>query len=221
MPDTTYADINELKVRIKVPLTVTTQDILLYNLLNVAARIVDAVTRQPPEGKEAFSTVEETRYFDDFGSGIIAIDDLYDIDPLELAPVHGVVLGDTTLLTTEYTLYPYNSRPYTQIRYNNNTPISYYHTGYLSGYGYGRAYPFSSVALRQVAITGDWGYCTEATRPSEVKEATLTQAERLFERFNIKITDIMAAMRDPYKSIDPTVLLMLQGLIKDRGVAVG
>lgn len=221
MADTTYADIDEFKDRISVPTTLVFKDILLQDLLNVAARIVDANTRRPPEGYEAFSLVEETRYFDDYGSGIISLPDLYEVDPAATLPSHSVVYGTTTLLATEYTLYPYNGRPYTQLRFNSLSPLPSFSNTYVYGYGYGRGYPYPNVALRQVAITGNWGYCPANARPPEVKEATLTQAERMYERFGIKATDIMAAMRDPFQSADPTVLLMLQSLMKPMEQAVG
>jgi hypothetical protein len=43
----------------------------------------------------------------------------------------------------------------------------------------------------------------------------------MYERFGIKATDIMAAMRDPFQSADPTVLLMLQSLMRPMEQAVG
>jgi hypothetical protein len=215
---TTYATVTEFKKRINDRATGSTNDVLYQQLLDTSARIIDAMTRRSPEGTEAFSIVEATRYYDDYGAGVIQIDDLYEIDSLE--PTHGVVLGETTLTTIQYTLFPYNERPYTQLRYNDQTPFWYYTTNTRYGFGGNRGYPFPNVGFRQVAITGNWGYCTQGTRPPEVKEATLTQAERLYERFGIKITDIMAAMRDPWKNIDPIVLMMIEPLVKPQEVVV-
>jgi hypothetical protein len=72
-----------------------------------------------------------------------------------------------------------------------------------------------------IAVTGTWGYCTQANRPAVVKEATLMQAERLYERISVSPTEMLAAMRDPYRSIDPLVKAVLAPLAYSKRAQYG
>jgi hypothetical protein len=203
MASTTYATITELKQRVSVEATDVTADTLLQQLLDTAAYMVDQATRRPPEGKEAFSaTSSETRYFDDPRLGTVAIDDAL--------TVTAITRGGTTITSTYYQLRPYNpgNGPYTSIQFRSDaTSITN-----IEWYGY----PHTYMGTRQIAVTGTWGYCTQANRPAVVKEATLTQAEKLYERFGISPAELLTAMRDPYKTLDPLVAAMLAPLMKGR-----
>lgn len=206
MEDTTYALPEDLKPRVSLKEDDLEQDDLLQEYLNSAAYIVDYVTRKPPRGKEAFSaSEEETRLFDDplwpYGSywansngAVIEIDDLLEVTAITRA--------STALVATDYILRPYNQYPKTQlviVRYVTPTTTE----GYVT--------PYPGLGTAQISITGVWGFCTdEDDRPPVVREAVLTQAERMYERMGLKARDLANAVRDPWKAIDPFVLAMLE-----------
>ena len=204
---TTYAQITELKPRVGVEAANTDSDTLLQQVLDAAAHIVDAA-RNPmgfnrlPLGAEAFSATAAgvTRYFDDPLTGVIEIDDLIG------APT-AVVRNSTTLDTADYALWPYNpgDGPYTRILLRSDALWEPTLTSGATWYGY----PNVGSGARMIAVTGTWGYCAQADRPAVVKEATLMQAERLYERIKVRAEDMLQAMRDPYKGMDPLVKAVL------------
>lgn len=208
---TTYAQISELKPRVGIEADNTDSDTLLQQVLDAAAHIVDTA-RNPvgcnrlPLGAEAFSATAAgvTRYFDDPLTGVIEIDDLIG------APT-AVVRNSTTLDTGGYTLYPYNpgDGPYTRIFLRSDALWEPTLTSGATWYGY----PNVGSGARMIAVTGTWGYCAEADRPAIVKEAALMQAERLYERMMVRPEDMLAAMRDPYRGMDPLVKAVLAPLI--------
>jgi hypothetical protein len=198
---TTYATITELKARIAKSADGTEVDAMLQQILDSAAQIVDHVTRGYRRGYEAFSaSASEARHYDDAPDGTLRIDDAVTVTAVtrqSAAQVEGN--------TRDYVLYPYNTTPKQEIRFM-----------YGRGGGYDPAR--SPMAVRAVSVTGTWGYCTEATRPAIVKEATLTQAEKIYERIAIAPAELLVAMRDPYRYVDAFVVAMLTPL--RRGLVV-
>lgn len=203
---TDYATNDELKPRVGIEAANTDSDGLLQQLLDAAAFIVDQVARNPvgcnrlPVGTAAFAATAagETRYFDDPLTGSIEIDDCL--------AVTAVTQDGAAVDPTTYILWPYNpgNGPYTRLLFSSDAAVA---PAIVTGSWYG--YPQKGVGIRRIAVTGTWGYCTEANRPAVIKEATLIQAERLYERLGLNPSELLAGYRDPYKSVDPLVMAML------------
>lgn len=210
-PDTTYALPTELAPMVSMKTPLSTEDTaLLQRYLNSAAYIVDYVTRKPVRGYEAYSaSASETRIFDDPLTDSIEIDDLVGAPTL-------VQRGTITINPTYYKMWPYNpgDGPYTKIMLRLDVVINA--TAVQTSLWYN--HPFKKVGVGQIAVTGTWGYCLANKRPAVVKEAVLTQAERMYERMGLKARDLANAVRDPWKKIDPLVLDMLDaaGLMKSE-----
>jgi hypothetical protein len=190
MADTQYADKTELKVRVNFPVEDLTSDPLFQALLNTSARAVDHLTRGYIKGCEAFGPTADNvvRLFDDDGSGVVLIDDALVITQVKRGGV--IVSAD------DYKLSPYNELPYTRLIFSSNVTRRY---SSLNG----------DIGLGEIEITGTWGYCTSEHRPPEIKEATLIQAERLYERIGVSPQELLTAMRNPYRTIDPLVPALL------------
>jgi hypothetical protein len=193
---------------------------ILQRYLNVAAYLVDYVSRKPPRGAVAFSeSTSSTRRYDDvdggrfwyhgnilvLGGGTFRIDDLLTATEVKR--------GGYVLAASDYILRPYNEYPKTEI-----ILTEFRFPGDLTGY----RTPMWGTGLAQFEVTGTWGYCAAADRPPVIKEAVLTQAERMYERMGLKARDLVNSVRDPWKKIDPFVLDMLESaqLVKsDDGTA--
>jgi hypothetical protein len=214
MADTDYGTPDELagQVGIKTldPSPTDPTRLLLQRYLNSAAYVVDYVTRRPPRGKAAYSLDSgATRHFDDLLQDTLPIDDLVGTPTL-------ITRGTVTIAPAYYKLWPYNpgDGPYTKLLLRLDVVINA--TAVQTSLWYG--HPYKGVGVEQIAITGNWGYCAADKRPPVVKEATLIQAERMYERRGMKSKDLVNALRDPWKTIDPFVLALLDasGLKKDR-----
>ena len=199
MANTTYATLAEFQARVN---DTSVASSFMQQMLNAAASVIDnALGAQ--QGAEFFSATSAgvTRYFDDRldHKGIAQID--------EALAVTAVVRGTGTVTSTYYKLYPYNpgNGPYTGILFRSDGQLGI--EVYTGGSWYG--YPYRYAGAGQLAITGTWGYCTEANRPDDVKEATLIQAVRMYERQNLKTSDIVQMMSNPYKGLDPLVEEMI------------
>ncbi|HEX8221680.1 MAG TPA: hypothetical protein VF914_21005 [Chloroflexia bacterium] len=190
MADTDYAEIAELKERVNFPLEDDSQDPRFKLLLNTSARTVDHLTRGYIKGCEAFGATADNvvRLFDDDGSGVVLIDDALVITQVKRG---GVIIS-----ADDYKLSPYNELPYTRLIFSSNTSRRY-------------SSLYENAGLGEIEITGTWGYCTSEDRPPEIKEATLIQAERLYERIGVSPQELMLAMRNPYRTIDPLVSALL------------
>jgi hypothetical protein len=193
--DTDYATWDELKGRINTP--TDKSQMLGQQLLNTAAYLVDHCTRRPPEGVLAFSLTAPgvTRLFDDDETDSIAIDDCQ--------AVTTVLRGGVAISSEQYVLWPYNEQPKTRILFR------YPATRMTPRRGPWYGHPYANAGAGQLSLTGTWGFCASEDRPPIIKEATLMQAERLYERCGLDPEKLLMAMRNPYRSIDPLVLDVL------------
>jgi hypothetical protein len=182
----------------------TADSTVVQSYLDTAARILDGLTRRPPEGAEAFSPTAAgvVRSFDDnmAESGIIEIDDCL--------AVTQITRGQNVVTSTFYQLWPYNpgTGPYTRILLRADaiwpqiaviTPSSWYN------------YPYPGVGAAQIQVTGTWGYCQPANRPSVIKEATLAIAKQLYDEGAYTAKDMMQAVQNPMSWVDKRVYQML------------
>ena len=181
---TTYATLVEFKTRLNIASGDVADDGMLETILDAAADCVDSHTRQPLEGKEAFSaTTSETRYFDDrLGDWptIIYVDDVL--------TVTAVTRGGNAVTTEYWQLWPYNpgQGPYQAIQFRPDAPQPANNVWYAGGVG-----------LRQLAITGTWGYCTAVNRPATIKEMTLRLAVSGYETQNLSSEELLQALNNP------------------------
>lgn len=214
MSSTTYATLQDLKDRLNI--TSTTSDGKLQSMLDSAAVIVDQQTRGYRVGYEAFSeSASETRYFNDVLQeyGFVAIDDCLSVTQ--------VSRGGTVLDPLYYQLSPYNNPNGMADRLETRgdsvfpflalmTTSSWYH------------FPYRGVGAKQFAITGTWGFCTQAKRPPVIREATLLIATRMYERANLSNADLTAILASGGSAgirIDPIVEAMLGPLRLEGRVA--
>jgi hypothetical protein len=205
--DTTYATRNELKARVNV--TTANNDDLLDQMLDASAELVDAETRGHKLGYEAFSaSASEVRYFDDDMSGVIDIDDA--------VTVTAITRGGVVITLDYYKLYPYNrgNGPATRIYLRSDSQFS--DSLLVGGSWYG--YPNDGWGMAQIAVTGTWGYCTQANRPKVVKEAVLTQAEAMYEFMSLSPTDAGASQINPWKVLIPRVEMLIRRLKREFSV---
>lgn len=118
-----------------------------------------------------FYAITETRYFTPTMQDLLYIDDLISLTTLKTDD-DGDRTYETTWATTDYWLEPTNAntrrkpKPYRQIRIDNDNGN----------------YVFPINVRNGVEITGQWGYCTEANRPMQIKQAVLLLAHRWFKR---------------------------------------
>lgn len=193
--DCPYATLDEFKERINV--TGTDDDTMLQQILNSAGMVVDALTRQPPRDKWAFKDYAgEVRTFDDDRSGVIIIDDCISVTSIGRE-------GETMTETDDYKLEPANATPKTRIVFR------------ATGWPYD---PRSSWdAAQGVEVTGTWGYCAAADLPAAITEATLTQAEKLYERVGVSPEVLTQAIGDPWRTADKVVVAMLAPFQRRNG----
>ena len=174
-----------------------------------AEDVVDRYTRGPVWGTRAFAeSASETRYFDDPNTGVIRIDDAQEVTALTRA-------GTALTVTTDYNLYPYNkgTGPYTEI-YLTGGAFSMSGGPYFSSSSYG--YPYRGIGIRQIAVTGTWGFCTLANLPPAVKEAVLRLAV-IYHRMNgIKTVDWLNAVSNPMSQEWSAVKSLLQPYVKGQ-----
>jgi hypothetical protein len=199
MQDTTYATGAEFKTRIHAK--DTEGDTVLYQaLVNAGAYLVDWCTRMPPRGTEAFSatgTAEApvTRLFDDDLSGIVRLDDCLQ--------VISVTRNGQAVDPSYYQLWPYNELPRTQLYFRIDLILP----TTLAGGWYG--YPYRDQGPGQIAVSGVWGFCAAADRPPIIKEATLMQAQSLYQRIGLNPSALLQALQNPSRALDPRVELLL------------
>lgn len=174
-------------------------------MLEAAAEMVDRYTRGYRIGYEAFSaSTSETRYYDDF----LVIDGVLYID--DAVTVTAVTRAGTTVSSGNYYTYPYNAGegPITQIRLLAGAGVIAppFPIGAIT-YGY----PFERAGVKQYAVTGTWGYCTQASRPPLIKEATLTLAVRMYELSNLGKDNMvqLALAGGDVPMLDKSVAMML------------
>jgi hypothetical protein len=211
MANTSYTTITLLKARLSV--TDSAADTPLQNILNSAAAVVDQGTRNPPPGVEAFSvSASATRYYDDrlTTDGVIDIDDAQTVTALTRA--------SQTVTSTYYTLYPYNKGlgPYTRILFLASGLTFPYLYQLATAGGLAYHYPYRNVGVKQIAVTGTWGYCSAATDFPEVVEATLQIAIRMWEQQNYGVSGDRLAVWDPKDESDP-ITQMLAPHMKTEG----
>ena len=199
MANTTYATLAEFQARVS-----DTTSTYLQQMLNAAANLIDNSTMRNVRGTELFTETAAgvVRYFDDdlSANGAVSIDDALTIT--------AVTRAGTTIASTDYVLWPYNPGigPYTKILFQASltaVPLLVLNT---SAYGY----PYPRQGHQQIAVTGTWGYCTQANRPPEIKEATLIQAIRMYERQNLPATDVAQMVANPWRQLDPLVAEIME-----------
>jgi hypothetical protein len=199
---TTYAAVSDFTARYSGGRSA--DNVVVQSYLDTAARIVDGLTRHPPEGSEAFTatgTGVVRLYNDDLSeSGIIEIDDCL--------AVTAITRGQSDVASPYYQLWPYNpgTGPYTRILMRADaiwpqiaviTPSSWY------------GYPYPGVGAGQIAVTGTWGYCTAGNRPAVIKEVTLRIAKQLYDEGAYTAKDMMQAVQNPNNWVDKVVYQML------------
>lgn len=204
LDDTTYAKPQDFRDRYS-KLSTAAPETAWQEYLNTAAQIVDELTRGYKPGYEAFSaSSSETRYFDDVLNEVI-----HPID--DLLTVSAVTRNGVTVVTSDYQLHPYNRAN----RAANAIEFSIYNisTGGTAGFYH------SGVGYAQIAITGTWGYCTQANRPPAVKEAALKIAKQLYDEGAYTAKDMMQAVTNPANWVDRAVKNLLQraGLMAAEG----
>lgn len=206
MPLTDYVgdDLTELKVRVNA--TTVAHDTWLTQVANTAAQLVDKNTRGYIPGYLAFSaSASETRYFDDYNDGIVLIDDALTIT--------AITRGGIALDSGKYKGWPYNrgNGPWTRVYLRGDDLIPL--PAFIGGTWYDS--PLKGVGAGQIGVTGTWGYCTKANRPEVVKEATLLQAEIMYEFSQLSPSEIAAAQINPWEVVAPRVAMLLKALKKD------
>ena len=183
---TPYCDVEDLRSYLAGDGTNASAAGRLLTCINGAASMVDEYTRRPPRGAQAFTSTAEdvTRYYNDDQSGVIRIDDCLEIATLTRA-------GGEIEAANYYT-YPYNELPITEIHLTTLavTPL-------IAVGGVGYHYPYKGIGVHQIAVTGTWGFCTDGTRPYQVKEATLILAALLYRKPGIPLAEMLQAMRSP------------------------
>ena len=151
-----YATTTQLKARLGI--TGASSDTVLGEVLEAASRLVDGVT-----GRAFYATSSEARYFTTDEHGQVFIDDALTVTAVE-TDEDGDRTYERTWASTDYDLLPHNTTPKTRLVIAPE----------------GRYY-FPQIA-RSVKVTGTWGNNATASVPPVIREATLLQAARLFER---------------------------------------
>lgn len=135
-----YCTLQQIKDRLN-PLGVSTQstdDAVIENMVEQASRAIDLFC-----GRTFYARTSETRYFDmPYGRELVVDDDLLAITTL--------TNGDaTTITSTYYNLYPYNTLPYYAIRLKESS---------------GLMWASDTNGNREAVITvlGTWGYVDRA-----------------------------------------------------------
>jgi hypothetical protein len=181
-----YATLSEVKARLGISDTV--DDTVLEGVVEAASRAIDAWT-----DRQFFAT-SATRYFTAEAGVWLAVDDLLSVTTLKTltANAAGTRTYGNTWATTDYDLDPFNATPKRLVVVNP-----------------GGAYTFPTDP-RGVEIVGSWGYASSA--PTDVKEACLIQAARLFKRkdapFGVAGSAEAGQMMLP--ALDPDVRAMLR-----------
>jgi hypothetical protein len=172
---TTYAEVADLLPLVGIASGESYDSARLQRLLNTAARLFDKETRRfIVEGYEAYAATASTiRLFDDYlGSLELEIPDALTIT--------AITRGSTTLAGTEYMLLPATTirgnGPITHLQFQQGVSISY-DTEDHAYYGTHS----NQFITNGIAITGTWGYCTEANRPDAVTEAVLQWAAIMYK----------------------------------------
>lgn len=202
MPDATdYSDLAEFRDRLNLTEEDAAPDPMLQGILNTAARVVDAVSRQPPAGWPWPAFAESpplTRYYPDpymaRAPEPVALDDLLTVTEVSRG---GTVLTEGA----GYLLLPYgaDALPKTEL---------------LLAVGAG-AWSTTLLAGRvNIAVTGTWGYCAADNRPPEIAEATLLQAVIFYQRYGLDVETLAQAVGDPLKAADRSVERMLWGVTR-------
>jgi hypothetical protein len=203
---TTYATLAEFVAAAATARLNATSNAKHQQMLDTAARMVDLYTRNRNAdllGTEAFTaSASATRTYDHVlrNGGKLEIDDLIG------APT-AVTIGGTSItpIATYITGLPENpgNGPYTALQFRYDT------TNIM---GAGNAWYWNGIGVGQIAVTGVWGFCTQANRPPEIKEATLLQAVRLYELANLGKDNMvqMALAGGSLPAIDPQVAIMLK-----------
>lgn len=185
---TSYATLADLRLRIpSIQDGDTRYDSALQAYLNASAQLIDNYTKRGIVGVEVFSaTASATRYFNDYipPDGKLPINDALTITAVTRN-------GTAQVLDTDYYLLPYE---------RGNGPITHL---YLPSLTY--TYAFTGYGVKKIAITGTWGYSTADNRPPEIKEATIIQATRMYERANLSTRDLTQMIVNPFRGLDPTV----------------
>jgi hypothetical protein len=163
---TSYGDVATLKQRLSISADDTADDAILTALLEAASRSVDADCGRTEHG--FYETADATRYFDGDGTDTIMLPDLISMSAITVTD------EDVTawVENTDYRFLPYNSSPKYALKRESGV--------------------FAS-DVRNVSITGHWGY---AAVPTLVAECTYQRACRMWRR---KSGDLLTSERiGPY-----------------------
>jgi hypothetical protein len=151
-----YASLQELKQALQIGDAAS--DVDLERALEASARWIDAYC-----GREFSLQEAQTKEYYPDGTERLEVVDLVSVDSITIDTV-----GDrsyaTTLLTTDYELWPLDGPPYQEVRI---WPLS-------------RTRSFSPG--RRVRVVGDFGCTVDGQAPVEVRQANLLQAARYYKR---------------------------------------
>lgn len=190
-----YCTLAEVKAVIPSAGYGTAYDNLLTVLITRASRLIDNETNREA-GAYATGTAGTARYFTGSGCADIWVDEMSS----EPTTVEVDEVGDhtyTTWAASDYMVWPYNRGPYTKLEVDvlNGSKSVWYR------------FP------KSVKITASWGYSVDV--PDDIKQATITQVVRYFQRGQQGFEDV-GAMTEVgqlryVKQIDPDVAVIVAG----------
>lgn len=121
------------------------------------------------------ASADTTRYFDAVGTHIIARSLYIDAED-DLCAITTVTNGDGVVVASnEYTVYPRNETPYTEIRLLNSS---------------GKYWTYSTDYENAISITGRWAYST--TAPAPIKQACISLAAFYYRQKDQPFVDVTA-----------------------------
>lgn len=191
-----YCTLAELKVRLQIETSDTTEDTRLEQVVMVSSRAIDAYCNR------VFYTTTEARYFTAESGSQVFVDDLTSVS--ELATDNsGQGTYETTWDSSYYHLYPYNAA-------GKEEPYSAINVSPLSIYGF-PVYP------KAIKITGNWGWVF-TTAPKPIQEACILMSARLYQRksavFGVQGTNALGSTTIGSIPIDNDIKMLLSRFVK-------
>ena len=200
-----YAVLEDVKYRMGVPISDTSQDSQLESIIETASRDIEREC-----GGRWFYAATQTRVYTPNDWMHLEVDDLLSVTSINF-DYNGDLVYETTLASTDYYLAPPNA-PYEAIP----QPYSYVYLPWFAHYRYPVGLPFS------VQIVGSWGFNSGASTacPRQIREATIRQAMRLRKRdeATLGITGSSEFGVSTVVAVDPDIKRLLDGF---RIVRVG
>ena len=152
-----YCTVASLKRYLGISSTVTTDDVLLTELIQSAQAIIDRYT-----GRTFEAATDTTRYFD----AVHDVDGYELIFDADICAITTVTNGDAVVVSSsEYTTKPRNETPYYAIRMLDSAQKSWTYTTDSEG---------------AISVAGKWAY--SATAPDDIGAATRRLAAYLYRQ---------------------------------------